>query len=84
MKNTEIYKRLTSESPSFFKKIGAICVTLLAAGTAILAIPSTLVVLPPIVNTLAGYMIAAGTVGGAIAKATVSDPAVLKKDEEVK
>lgn len=80
----EIKKRLTSESPSFFKKIQKIGITLGAAGLAIMAIPASVVVLPAALVTMAGYFVAIGSVAAAIAKTTVADPSVLEKKEEDK
>ncbi len=87
----EILKRITSESPTFFKKIQAIGITIGVIGVAILATPVTLAtfgivyVLPATISTIASHMAAAGTVAAAVAKTTVADPSVLeKKDEPVK
>jgi hypothetical protein len=77
----EIGTRLKHESPSFFKKIQAIGISLGAIGTALMAIPAETVELPEVVGKLSGYFIVAGIVAAAIAKTTVSDPSVLKKDE---
>ncbi len=80
----EIFKRLTNESPTFFKRIQALGITLGAIGAAILTIPVSVVALPAIINTLAGYFVAAGLVAAAVAKTTVANPDVLKKDEAAK
>lgn len=72
--------RLTSESPAFFKKIQAIGITLGAVGVAIIAIPASVVVLPAAIVSAAGYFIAIGSVAAAVAKTTVKDTDVLKKD----
>lgn len=80
MKN-ELLTRITNESPSFFKKIQTLGITLGAVGVALLAIPASVIVLPATVTTMAGYFIAAGTVAAAVAKTTVADAAVLEKKD---
>lgn len=77
----EIFIRLTNESPSFFKRLQAIAITVGAVGTAIVTIPASVVVLPAAVTTLGGYLMACGIVAAAIAKTPVTDPSVLKKEE---
>ncbi len=78
----ETVKRMGSESPSFFKKIQAACITLGAIGTAIVTVPASIIILPPIVITIGGYCVVAGLVGAAIAKTPVSDPSVLKPEDK--
>lgn len=75
----EIIKRLTNESPKFFKRIQAIGIVLGSIGATILLIPSDIVVLPEIVNKMAGYFVAIGAVAAAVAKSTVKDSSVLDK-----
>lgn len=83
----EIITRLTNESPTFFKRIQAIAITIGAAGGAILGLPIALsplgvvFVLPATLSTAAGYMVACGIVAAAIAKTPVADSSVLKKEE---
>ena len=74
----EIIKRFTSESPTFFKRIQAIGITLGSIGAALLVLPASVIVLPSTIVTMAGYFVAAGSVAAAVAKATVADPAVLQ------
>ena len=74
-----ILKRITSDSPSFFKKIQTIGITLGAVGLAIVSVPASVIALPAIVTTMAGYFIAIGTVAAAVAKTTVADPSVLEE-----
>ena len=74
-----ILKRITSDSPSFFKKIQTIGTTLGAVGLAIVSVPASVIALPAIVTTMAGYFIAIGTVAAAVAKTTVADPSVLEE-----
>ena len=73
----ELITRLTSESPTFFKRIMALGITLGAIGVTLLAIPASVVVLPAAVTTLAGYFIVAGSVAAAVGKTTVADSSVL-------
>lgn len=81
-----IFKRITSESPSFFKKIQALGITLGAIGGIIMGIPEVAptVVMPALIYKLAGYFVVAGLIAAGVAKTTVSDPAVLEKKEEGK
>ncbi len=76
-----LIKRLTSESPTFFKRIQAIGITIGSIGLAIVALPASIIVLPAAVTTIAGYFIAIGAVAAAVAKTTVADPSVLVKSE---
>lgn len=71
----EINARWKAESPTFFKKVQRMGVTLTAAGvaaTATPAIPNAHI--PEIVTTLGGYAITAGLCISFISKLTVSDP----------
>lgn len=79
-----IWKRLTSESPTFFKRIQAIGITLGAVGAAIMAIPSEVLILPEFLTKLASYFVVAGIIAAAIAKTTVADSTVLEKKDEAK
>ena len=71
----ELIKRLKLESPSFFKKVLALCVTLGAIGTAFIAGKDYL---PAITQVVAPYLITAGIVGAAVAKTTVKNPEELQ------
>lgn len=74
MKDTEIYKRLTSESPKIFKLIIRISLAVGAIGAAIIALPSTTgIVLSPVLLNISTHMIIAGAVGATIGKMTVED-----------
>ncbi len=75
----QLLTRISSESPDFFKKIIGIGITLGAVGAALVSLPTIVpaLILPPIVSTLGGYFIAAGTVAAAVAKTTVKDQTVL-------
>lgn len=79
----EIIKRFSAESPSFFKKIQALGLTLGGVGGVIMSLPelAPTVQLPEIIVKLAGYFVVAGLVSAAIAKTTVKDTSVLEKDE---
>lgn len=72
----EILIRLTSPSPSIFKKIQKIGLALAAVGTVIVAAP---VALPASIVGIGGYLITAGAIAAAIAKVTVEDDSVLPK-----
>ncbi len=76
----EIIIRLTNETPSFFKKIIALGLTIGGVGAAILALPTSIIILPEIVTTIAGYMVASGVIAASLAKLTVADNSVLPKN----
>lgn len=78
----QLWTRLTNESPSFFKKIQAIGLTLGVIGATLLAIPASVIVLPAAVLTYAGYFTVAGLVAAAVAKTPVIDASVLNKPKE--
>lgn len=67
-KELTLTERLVQPTSKFFRKIRNIGLCLAAAGGAIIAAP---VILPAIVTTVAGYLIAAGGVMTAVAQATV-------------
>jgi hypothetical protein len=64
----KIKQRIKSPTPSFFKKIRNIGLTVAAVGTTVLAAP---VSLPAIVIKIAGYLAVAGTVAGGISQTAV-------------
>ncbi len=77
----ELITRLSHPSPTFFKKIQVIGVSILGIGTALVATPG----LPIIIATIGGYLITGGTIATIVAKFTVSDNTVLpEKKEETK
>lgn len=76
----ELITRLTSPSPTFFKRIQAIGITVGVIGGTLMALPTTIIILPAALSTAAGYMVAIGTVAAAVAKTPVADPTVLNKD----
>lgn len=81
----ELWIRLTSDTPTFFKKIIKIGLVVAGVGTTILALPVTLaaagvtIAIPALVTTIGGYMFAGGTIAATIAKTAVSDTSVLPK-----
>lgn len=70
----QLATRLTSETPSFFKKIVAFGATLLAIGLALLGLKEVDVKVPEIIYTIASYMVTAGTVISVVAKSATTDP----------
>jgi hypothetical protein len=62
--------RLTSETPSFFKRVRNIGLMLTAVSAAIMAAP---VALPAALVTVAGYLTVAGAVATAVAQAAKND-----------
>lgn len=67
---SEITERIKSPTPTFFKKIRTIGLTLGAVGGAILTAPITL---PATVISIAGYLATAGLVASAISSTAVDD-----------
>lgn len=65
-----VIKRMQEPTPKFFQKIRNIGLALGAIGAAILAAP---VALPALLVKLAGYLVIAGTVAGAISQTAVKD-----------
>lgn len=65
-----VVDRLTSDTPTFFKKLRTLMIAIGAVGGAIAMAP---VALPAIVVTLSGYLITVGAVGAALSQLTVSD-----------
>lgn len=69
-KQLTITERITSPTPSFFKRIRNIGLTLGAIGGALLAAPVTL---PAAVITVAGYLVTAGLVASAVSATAVEN-----------
>ena len=65
--NLSLVQRLTLPTPKIFKIFRTIGLSLAAAGGAILAVPA----MPAVLVTIAGYMIAAGSVMTAVSQVTV-------------
>ena len=66
----EIIKRLKSETPTFFKKLRNIGITLGTIGGVIVAAP---VALPAVIITIGGYMIVGGSVIASVSQLTKKD-----------
>ncbi|MBS1667625.1 MAG: hypothetical protein JST58_09640 [Bacteroidetes bacterium] len=66
----KISERLSSPTPSFFKKLRNIGLALVAVSATLLASP---VVLPVLVIQIAGYLAVAGTVAGAVSQAVTGE-----------
>lgn len=77
----EIIKRWTAESPAFFKKIIFLGITLGAIGTAIMTTPVETFDFPEWLDKIAGHLVGIGAIAAIIAKFTVADTSVLKKEE---
>jgi hypothetical protein len=65
-----VIKRMKRPTPKFFKKLRNVALTLAAAGAAIASAP---VALPAALMKVAGYLIVAGSVAGAVSQATVKN-----------
>jgi len=69
-----IIERATAPTPSFFKKLRNIGLTLLGLSGAVLTAP---VALPAIVVTVAGYVAVAGGILSTVSQVTVEDTALV-------
>nr|MBC7614383.1 hypothetical protein [Pseudopedobacter sp.] len=69
-KRLSLGERMQSPTPSFFKKIRTIGLTIGAIGAALLAAP---IALPAVMITIAGYLATAGLVATAVSSATVEE-----------
>jgi ABC-type xylose transport system permease subunit len=70
---SELVDRIKSPTPTFFKKIRTVGLTLGAIGGAILTAPITL---PATIITIAGYLATAGMVASAISTVAKEDRTV--------
>lgn len=71
---SQFISRLTTETPTFFKKIVAFGITVGAIGAGLVALPASIIAKMPFnLNTIGGYMIAIGAVAGVIAKSATTD-----------
>ncbi len=62
-----IIKRLKAPTPKFFNTLAKLGVGLMACATTLIAVPS----LPPMITTIAGYILTAGIVVTAVSKLSV-------------
>lgn len=69
-KELSIKQRFLAPTPKFWKKVRNIGLTIGALGGGLLTLP---VSLPASVITLAGYMVATGTLTGILSQTTVKD-----------
>lgn len=72
-RNRSLKERISSPTPSFFKKIRNVGLTVGAVGAALLAAP---IALPAFVSTIAGYLATAGIVATAVSTTTVEEKPV--------
>lgn len=64
-------RRFSSETPDFWVKVRNCMIGVGAIGGAILAVPVTApIVLPVVISTIAGYMVAIGSVGATLSQLT--------------
>ncbi|PZX62280.1 hypothetical protein LX80_01762 [Hydrotalea sandarakina] len=70
----QIWQRAQAPTPVFFKRLRSLALVLSAIATAVLTAP---VSFPPLVVTVAGYVLTAGTVAGAISQLTVATDATI-------
>jgi ABC-type xylose transport system permease subunit len=72
-KSMSLSERISSPTPTFFKRIRNIGLTIGAIGAALLAAP---IALPAVISTVAGYLATAGLVATAVSTATVEEKPV--------
>lgn len=79
-----LWTRLTSDSPKFFKRVMNYAISLAATAGAVLALPATFhsIVLPHWIEIVCQNLIVAGGVAAAIAKTTMTDQAVQEANKE--
>lgn len=71
MKN--LIQRLISDTPTFFKRLRNLGITVGAIGGALLAIPASMIVLPAALLTLAAHAVTVGVVTAAVSQAVTND-----------
>jgi len=71
--NITLAQRLTAPTPKFFKTLRTIGIVLAAVGGAVVAAP-----VAPIVATIGGYLLAAGSAATAVSSVTVDFSALNK------
>lgn len=74
--NITLGQRLTAPTPKFFKVLRTVGLTLAAVGGAVVAAP---IALPATITAIAGYLITAGTVVGAVSSLPVDFKALNKE-----
>jgi hypothetical protein len=65
-----LHKRMTQETPPFFRKLRTVGMVVAAVGTSIIAAP---VALPAALVTVGGYLIVGGSVISAVSQAAVGE-----------
>lgn len=71
---TELWNRLASNSPSFFKKLQYFGLYLTGIGGGLIAIPG----IPEKISAIGGYLLTAGAVLSVVAKLPVTNPEEVK------
>lgn len=72
--------RFSADSPAFFKKLANFGISLIATGTAAMAVPKIPnVTLPSFIATVGSYAIISGVCIGLVSKLTCQDPTVIDK-----
>lgn len=76
----QVIARWNSDSPIFFKRFAKFGVSLIATGTAAMAVPAIpKVILPAFISTAGSYMIIAGVCIGLVSKLTCQDTTIIDK-----
>lgn len=76
------WKRISSDSPKFFKKVMAIALSVAGTATALLALPESIIAFSSLVKQVLGYLVATGVVASVIAKTTVVNSAPVSVEIE--
>jgi len=71
----ELLNRLSAPTPNFFKKIIKAAIALGVVGGTLVSLPTAVpfIVLPPILSTIGGYLVAVSVVAASVAKTAKID-----------
>lgn len=73
----QVVQRAKAPTPAFFRKLRNAGLVLAGIASALLTAPVTL---PPLIGTIAGYLLTAGSVATAISQLTVEENSLPRKD----
>lgn len=66
----DLLERLKQPTPRFFRKVRNMGIAFTTIGGAVIGLPG---LMPPMLTTLAGYLIVAGTVASVVAQTVIND-----------
>lgn len=77
---SQFLSRLTTETPTFFKKIVAFGISVGLTGAGLVALPESVYrAIPFDLHAIGGYMIAIGAIAGVVAKTATTDVTLQKQ-----